>query len=444
MNLPRFATAIFLAAATSAAAQDAETPPVLITNVNVFDGVNEKLIENANVVITNNLITSVTTEDVAVAGGTVIDGGGRTLMPGLIDVHWHTLYCCNPQSVVVTGDIYEVAIRGAMGSEKTLMRGFTSVRDVGGNSFAIKKMIDRGEINGPRILPSGPPITQTGGHFDYRPYQAVPTNPGDSQWYWYAVGLMAQADGVPEVIKKSREIFRMGATQLKISGGGGVSSTYDPLDVSQYTLDELKAFVEVAETYNTYVASHLFTDAAVQTAIEAGVKSVEHGFLMSRETIELMRENDVWLSVQPLADDEDGFSFDDPVSQQKWIDVTNGTDFTYKTAKEVGVKVAFGTDILFDAKLAERQGAFLAKLQRWYTPYEVLKMATSTNAELLELSGPRHPYQQGKLGVIAEGAYADLILVDGNPLEDIDLIANPHDNFDLIMKDGKVYKNALD
>ncbi|WP_282063567.1 metal-dependent hydrolase family protein [Roseobacter litoralis] len=435
------ATAMMIYAVSAPAwAQDV----TLISNVNIFDGVNEALIENANVVITDNLITSISTEPLAVAGGTVIDGGGRTLMPGLIDVHWHTLYCCNPQSVVATGDILEVAVRGAMGSEGTLMRGFTSVRDVGGNSFAIKRMIDAGEIKGPRILPSGPPVTQTGGHFDYRPYQAVPSNSADSQWYWYSVGLMAQADGVPEVIKRAREIMRMGATQLKISTGGGVSSTYDPLDVRQYTKAEIEAFVEVADTYNTYVASHVFTDKAVEIAVAAGVKSIEHGFLMSRETMELMRDNDVWLSVQPLLDDEDGFSFNDPVSQQKWIDVTNGTDFTYTTAKEVGVKVAFGTDILFDPALAERQGAFLAKLQRWYTPYEVLKMATSTNAELLELSGPRHPYQQGDLGVIAEGAYADLILVDGNPLEDIDLIADPHKNFDLIMKNGVIYKNEME
>ena len=437
---------LLLATALVAAAGPlhAQDGPILITNVNVFDGVHEEIIENANVVVTGNLISAISTEDLEVAGGKVIDGGGRTLIPGLIDVHWHTLYCCSPQSTVVTGDILEIAIRGAHGAEKTLMRGFTSVRDVGGNSFAIKKMIDAGEILGPRILPSGPPVTQTGGHFDYRPYQAVPTNPADSQWYWYSVGLMAMADGVPEVTKRAREIMRMGATQLKISTGGGVSSTYDPLDVRQYTKAEIEAFVEVADTYNTYVASHTFTDDAVRISVEAGVKSIEHGFLMSRETMELMRDNDVWLSVQPLLDDEDGFSFDDPVSQQKWIDVTNGTDFTYTTAKEVGVKVAFGTDILFDPVLAERQGAFLAKLQRWYTPFEVLEMATSINAELLELSGPRHPYQQGPLGVIQEGAYADLILVDGNPLEDIDLVADPHANFDLIMKDGVIYKNEIE
>ncbi|MHA3979089.1 metal-dependent hydrolase family protein [Halovulum sp. GXIMD14794] len=443
--MPAKRTAALLSAALSLASPSAiaqDASPIVFTNVDVFDGVNETLTENANVVIEGNLISRVSTEPVDLPGATIIDGGGRTMIPGLIDVHWHTSYCCAAQSTVVTGDILEIAIRGAIGSEATLMRGFTTVRDVGGNPFATKKMIDAGEIPGPRILPSGPPIGQTGGHFDYRPYQAVPMNPADSQWYWYSVGLMAMADGVPEVTKRAREVMRMGATQLKISGGGGVSSVYDPLDVRQFTLDELKAFVEVADTYNTYVASHLFTDEAVQLSIEAGVKSVEHGFLVSRETMEMMRDNDVWLSIQPLLDDEDGFTFDDPFSQAKWIAVTNGTDKAYTMAKEVGVKVAFGTDILFDPKLANRQGAFLAKLQQWYTPYEVLRMATSTNAELLALSGPRHPYQDGPLGVIAEGAYADLILVDGNPLEDIDLVADPHANFDVIMKDGALVKNT--
>ena len=156
MKFSCYSIAFAVACAFPVVAQDTDTTPILITNVNVFDGVNETLVENASVVVTGNLITQISTEDLAVAGGTVIDGGGRTLIPGLIDVHWHTLYCCNPQSVVVTGDILEVAIRGAEGAEGTLMRGFTSVRDVGGNSFAIKRMIDSGEINGPRILPSGP------------------------------------------------------------------------------------------------------------------------------------------------------------------------------------------------------------------------------------------------------------------------------------------------
>lgn len=425
-----------------AMAQDKPTQ-ILITNVHVFDGTNEARIENANVLIEGNLIKSVSTTAIEAEGATVIDGGGRTMIPGLIDVHWHVSYCCAPQSLIVTGDISEVAIRGAMGAKDTLLRGFTSVRDAGGNPFATKKMIDAGEIPGPRILPSGPPIGQTGGHFDYRPYQAVPTNPADSQWYWYSVGLLAMADGVDEVTKRAREVMRMGATQLKISGGGGVSSVYDPLDVRQYSLAELKAFVEVANSYNTYVLSHIFTDEAAQMAIKAGVKSIEHGHLLSKETLQMMIDNDVWLSIQPLLNDEDAFQFNDPGSTKKWIQVTDGTDVVYKLAKKMGVKIAFGTDILFDPVLSEKQGAFLAKLKLWFTPYEVLKMATSTNAELLALSGPRHPYQAGALGKIEQGAYADLILVDGNPLENIDLVADPHTNFKLIMKDGKIFKNEI-
>ena len=429
-------------AATTAIAQDAP-PQTLITNVQVFDGKNENLIENAHVLIEGNLIKSVSSKVIEAEGATIVDGGGRTLIPGLIDVHWHTSYCCAPQATVVTGDILEIAIRGAMGSKGTLMRGFTTVRDVGGNPFATKKMIDNGEIPGPRILPSGPPISQTGGHFDYRGYQEVPSEPGAPLWYWNRVGLMLTADGVDQVTLRAREVMRMGASQIKIAGGGGVSSVYDPLDVSQYTMAELKAFVEVAETYNTYVASHIFTDKATQIAIKAGVKSIEHGFLMSKETLQMMKDNDVWLSIQPLLNDEDAFTFNDPGSTAKWITVTDATESIYPLAKEIGVKIAFGTDMLFDPELAEKQGAFLAKLQRWFTPYEVLKMATSTNAELLTLAGPRHPYQEGPLGVIEAGAYADLILVDGNPLDNIDLVADPHENFDLIMKDGKIFKNQL-
>lgn len=433
---------VFCAFSGPALAQ--ENMPTLFTNVNVFDGVNEALIENANVVVTDNLITAISTEPLAVAGGRVIDGGGRTMIPGLIDVHWHTSYAYAAQNTIATGDILEVAIRGAMGSEKTLMRGFTTVRDVGGNPFATKKMIDAGEIPGPRILPSGPPISQTSEHFDFRSPQSVPTNNGDALEYWNRNALLLVADGVPEVTKRAREVLRMGASQLKIAGGGGVSSIYDPLDVQEYTFDEMRAFVEVAETWNTYVAAHIFTDKAVQTAVRAGIKTIEHGFLMSEETLLIMKDNDVWLSIQPLLNDEDAFIFDNPVSTAKWIAVTDGTDAIYTKAKELGVKIAFGSDMLFDPVAAEKQGAFLAKLQRWFTPYEVLKMATSTNAELLAFSGPRMPYQDGPLGVIVGGAYADLILVDGNPLEDIDLVADPHGNFDLIMKDGVIFKNEID
>jgi len=325
------------------------------------------------------------------------------------------------------------------------MRGFTSIRDIGGNPFAVKKYADSGKYPGPRMYISGPPMSQTSGHFDFRGKNDVPSNMGDVLPYWQRVGLISVADGVPEVTKRAREILRMGATQLKIAGGGGVSSTYDPLDVQEFTFEEMKAVVDVANTWNTYVAAHIFTDAAIQTAVRAGIKSIEHGNLIQKkETLQMMKDNGVWLSAQPILNDEDALKFDNPASTQKFIEVTDGTSRNYTMAKEVGVKIAFGTDCLFDPASAAKQGVLLAKMKLWFTPYEVLKMATSTNAELLKMCGPRDPYPLGPLGVIEEGAYADMILVDGNPLENLDLVADADLNFGMIMKDGKIYKNTVD
>ena len=434
-------SSVFVLAASAAGAQDDPAGPILITNVNVFDGVNEALIENANVVIDGNLISQITTEDVAVAGGQVIDGGGRTMIPGLTDAHWHMSMAEIPQTAILTGDSYEIAIRSAVASERTLMRGFTTVRDLGGNTFSLKKLIDAGVVAGPRMLVSGPPLSQTGGHYDYRLPNQIPSE--SNLDYWGDISFFVVADGVPEVQKRAREVFRMGASQLKIAVGGGVASIFDPLDVRQYSLEEMKAAVDVAESYNSYVAVHVFTDDAAQMAIEAGVRSIDHGFLIGRETLELMKEKDVWLSIQPILNDEDAMVFPTEASNQKFITVTAGTDDVYNLAKDIGVKIAFGTDALMDPESAARQGKMLSKLERWFTPFEALKMATTGNAELFALAGPRHPYQEGPLGQLTEGAYADLILVDGNPLEDLSLVANPHENFDLIMKDGKIYKNTL-
>lgn len=286
-------------------------------------------------------------------------------------------------------------------------------------------------------------ISQTSGHSDGNPYTAVPTDDPNALSYLERNAVLMRADGVAQVRLRVREALRMGASQIKIATGGGVSSLYDPLDVTEYSEEEVRAAVEEAENWNTYVAVHSFTDRATQMAIRAGAKSVEHGFLLGEETLKMMADRDVWLSIQPLLNDEDAFTFPDPISTAKWIEVTDGTDKVYKAAKRLGVRIAFGTDILFDPKLPPKQGKFLAKLKNWFTPYEVLKMATSDNAELLALSGPRNPYPAGALGIIAEGAYADLILVDGNPLENIDLVADPGKNFAVIMKDGKIYKNTI-
>ena len=416
----------------------------LITNVNVFDGVNEQLLSGASVLVEDDLIVRVAQQSIDADGATVIDGGGGTLMPGLIDAHWHSTYAYTPESILLTGDILEVAIISAQGATGTLLRGFTTVRDVGGNPFAIKKLSDNGTIAGPRVLPAGAPISQTSGHFDFRSHQAVPSSPADPADYWQRTGFLNMiADGVPEMMKRARENLRMGACFLKIAGGGGVSSTYDPLDVQEFTMGEIRAIVDVADTWGTYVAAHILADRAVRTSVEAGVKSIEHAFLASEETLQLMKDKGAWLSIQPLLNDEDALKFDNEASTEKFVTATDGTDRVYNMGKDLGVKMAFGTDMLFDPAAAAKQGKMLWKLGRWFTPYEALRMATSTNAELLELSGQRHPYQKGPLGRITEGAYADLIVVDGNPLEDLELVVDADKNFALIMKDGKVFKNTF-
>jgi imidazolonepropionase-like amidohydrolase len=232
-----------------------------------------------------------------------------------------------------------------------------------------------------------------------------------------------------------------GASQIKLMAGGGVSSDYDPLDVSQYTLKELQAAVQAAEDWGTYVTVHAYTPRAVRQAIEAGVKCIEHGQLLDEATIQLIAEKDVWLSLQPFLDDEDA-NLQTGKNRLKQIQVSQGTELAYQLAKKHKVRVAFGTDTLFSPDMADRQGKKLAKLVQWYSPAEVLSMATYQNAELLAMSGNRNPYP-GKLGVVEEGALADLILVDGNPLEDINLIVDPQKNFVVIMKDGKIFKNTL-
>ena len=239
-----------------------------------------------------------------------------------------------------------------------------------------------------------------------------------------------------------REQLMLGATQIKLTAGGGVASPHSPLDVSTFTEPELRAAVEAAENWGTYVTVHAYTPATIQRAIAAGVKCIEHGHLMDEPTAKLMAERGIWLSIQPFPDEmADAF----PPGSQEWAkaqEVLAGTETAYRLAKKYKLKTAFGTDILFSPALAQRQGALLAKLVRWYTPAEALVMATGTNAQLLAMSGKRNPYP-GKLGVVEEGALADLLLVDGNPIENIKLIEDPAKNFVVIMKDGKTYKNTL-
>jgi imidazolonepropionase-like amidohydrolase len=254
-------------------------------------------------------------------------------------------------------------------------------------------------------------------------------------------GVAAIADSPDEVRLRAREQLRHGASQIKLMAGGGVASPYNPIESTQYTEAEIRAAVEAADNWGTYVTVHAYMPRAIRQAVAAGVKCIEHGHLIDEPTAKLLADNGIWWSLQPLLDDEDVPALS-AESRKKALEVFAGTDNAYQLAKKYKVKTAFGSDVLFDARIASRQGAILAKLVRWYTPAEALEMATADNGELMALSGFINPYP-GKLGVVEEGALADLLLVDGNPLENIKLVENPDKNFLLIMKDGTIYKNAL-
>jgi len=428
---------------TFAFAQQDSSQPVLIRGARIFDGSSPDLLDGLDVLIDGGRISRLAAGVESPSDAREIDADGRVLMPGLIDMHWHAILAIIPQAQALTADFGYLTLVGAEANEGALMRGFTSVRDAGGNVFGLKRATDSGLINGPRMYPCGGYIGQTSGHGDFRPYTAVPAQPNAPLDYYAQMGISLIADGVPEVLLRCREVLRMGATQLKVHAGGGVSSFYDPLDVTQYTLDEMRAAVDVADSWNTYVTVHAFTNDAVQQAIEAGVRCIEHGHLCTEETLRMMLERDVWLSMQPILDDEDAIPFPEgSENQRKFLQVTEGTDRVYTLARDLGVKIVFGTDTLFDPALAEKQGKQLAKLRRWFEPHEVLAQATSQAAELLKLCGPRDPYP-GALGVVEEDAHADLILVDGDPLADINLVADPEDNFSMIMKGGVIHKDTV-
>jgi imidazolonepropionase-like amidohydrolase len=432
--------------ATAGAA--AAMPAVSVTlfkNVRIFDGKSDKLTGTSNVVVRGNIIERIsvaTIQSAADAGVTVIDGGGRTLMPGLIDAHWHAMMIRSTPAQGINGDVGYNNIAAGAEATDTLLRGFTTVRDVGGPSFGLKQAIDEGIIAGPRIFPSGAVITITGGHGDFRELSELPRTIGGPLSRMEQIGASAVADSPDEVTVRVREQLMQGASQIKLTAGGGVSSPHSPIDASTFTEAELRAAVEAAGNWGTYVTVHAFTPEAIQRAIAAGVRCIEHGFLMDEATAKLIASKGVWLSPQPLPEElRQGFPVGS-VQRAKADEVWPGIARTYELAKKYKLKTAWGTDVLFSQALAQQQGAILASLVRWYTPAEALVMATGTNAQLLAMSGKRSPYP-GKLGVVEEGALADLLLVDGNPLADIKLVADPARNFVLIMKDGKIYKNTL-
>lgn len=420
----------------------AQQKTILINNVEIFNGKDATTIKG-NVLIEGNTITKVSASPIPTnrsANVQIIDGKGKFLMPGLIDAHYHAMFSNLSQIALLTGNIGFVNLVAGKNAEALLMKGFTSIRDLGGPVFGLKQAIDAGVVSGPRIWPSGAFISQTGGHGDFRLPNDVPSDASNGLSYAERINAAAIADSPDAVRLKAREQLMLGASQIKLMAGGGVSSIYDPLDVTQYTEAEIRAAVEAAENWGTYVTVHAYTPRAIQQAIRAGVKCIDHGQLIDEETVKMMVDNNVYWSLQPFIDEGDKGVLS-PESRAKQLEMYQGTDLAFELAKKYKMKIAYGTDVLFDAQKAAQPGVQLLKMKRWFSNLEILQMATGNNGELLALSGKRSPYT-GKLGVIEEGALADILLIDGNLIQNLELINEPEKNILMVMKDGKIYKNT--
>ena len=416
--------------------------PVLLTNIRLFDGVSTTVRKGVNILIEGDRIAALPAVGEPVENAKIIDCGGRLAMPGLIDAHWHTMFCGITEIAAMTSDLGYIYLVAAREAENTLLRGFTSVRDAGGPSFALKRAIDEGIVVGPRIFPSGAMISQTSGHGDFRMRSEIPRNDGDPLSYSERMGAAMIADGADNVLRRVREQLMLGASQIKLMAGGGVSSHYDPLDTTQYSEAELRAAVGAAEDWGTYVMVHVYTSKGIQRAIRAGVKSIEHGQLADETAARLMADEGIWWSLQPFLADDDANIKTSPDGKAKQQEVAEGTVRAYQMAIDLKIKTAWGTDILFTPQNLASHGRQLAKLTRFYDPMTLLKIATANNGELLGMAGNRSPYK-GKIGVIEPGAFADILIADGDPTVNLDFLDDAHTNLKLIMKDGRIYKDTL-
>ena len=418
----------------------AQTPgrPILLTNLRYFDGSTLAMQEGRDILIEGGRIAALPPAGQGPQEAERIDCGGRAVIPGLIDAHWHSTLVAVTQLQAMAGDIGFVHLMAGREAGATLRRGFTTVRDTGGPAFGLKLAIDRGAIPGPRILASGAMISQTSGHGDFRLLNELPRADGELS-YSEKVGVVAIADGRAEVLRRTREQLMKGASQIKIMAGGGVTSLYDPLESLQLTEEEMRAAVQAATDWGTYVCAHVYTPKGIQRALRAGVKSIEHGQLADIETVRMMREEGAWWSIQPFLMDEDANPRTDPVQRAKQEEVSAGTVRAFEMGMAEGVNMAFGTDILMNPAGAASQGRQLAKLTRFMPPLEVLRMATGAAGELLAMSGERSSYD-GRLGVIAEGAMADLLVVEGDPQAGLDWLDRPDESLAMIMKGGAVVK----
>jgi imidazolonepropionase-like amidohydrolase len=496
------AIALFAIPAIAHATDKIPTEVTLFKNVNIFNGKSESLMKAYDVLVVRNQIRKIAqnipssgtyeldvetgaSKEVEVTAGrgysgyeihvknsagtiekkqvevNIIDGGGRTLMPGLIDAHSHIAIAAKSLAAYENSTWEEIGARTALTAEDTLMDGFTTVRDAGGmNGKGVKRMIDNGEISGPRIFPSGGFIGSTSSHSDLK--TLTMRNPRlngsiDSNLARLELGFVV--DGRADVLAASRRNFQLGATQLKVMTGGGVATEFDPWHSTTFTLDELKAAVEVATDYGTYVMTHVNQPEGIKRALEAGIISIEHAFVMDEETIKMIVDKDAYLSTQLTGTSRELAELPSltPENLRK-LDLAHKQMGNYFTlVKKYKPKQVFAVDAVLMPRLAMKQQRDheIWLFAKHFGNFAMLKAATSTAGELLAMCGPLTSYHDGKIGVIEEGAYADILIVDGNPLEDITVIGGSElwmkaplreggiETMRLIMKDGRIYKNTL-
>jgi imidazolonepropionase-like amidohydrolase len=435
---------LLLLAPIWASAQDGPPSFILITNAVVWDGTSDTAAPGTNVLVENNLIKQISSEPIAVnrsASTKVINAGGRTLMPGLIDMHTHLMF---KFGVPQTRDM-DATEQGATAYETMqfyMRMGYTTLRDVGGNSLGLSRSLVAGRIKGPRLYSSGGAISSISGHNDLGmltedPNDNVFTNRGDTN----------VVTGPIEVREAVRKVLRAGGSQIKIMPGGGVASQFDPLEATTLMEDELRAAVEAAADFGTYVCAHAYNDESINRFLDAGGRCIEHGFLIREKTIKRMRKLDAVMSLQAYAayevfKDPEGVPGFTPENVRKGRQVNEGADRMMRWIAEYEID-AFGGSDLWPITQLPLVPQDLVVRKRWFSDVEILRQNTSNAGRWLAKSGTKNPYREGRLGVIEVGAYADMILVEGNPLEDVAVLADYENTIKVVIKDGEIFQNNL-
>lgn len=445
----------------ASAARDELPPQTLFTNVHVWDGKSERITRRINVLVENNLIKKVRADAAdAHAKAMVIDALGMVLMPGLINSHTHlNLYgLFHTLAGAQSAQWSQIGAQAAANARDQLMDGFTTIRDVCGMDDGLQKLIDKGVVVGPRIYTAGACISPTSGHGEWRaPNQR---KPGEDPSYVEQLGIVEIVDSADQMRAAARRNFSNGAHFLKLTAGGGVSSTIDPLWSVAFTSEELESAVEAAEFFDTYVMVHAYTDRTVTMALDAGVKVVDHGQMVSEKTTKRMADEGIyWVTNLAGLDPEllkhPNFATGPVRAKTEFYQEASKNLVSY--IKRHKPKHVFGVDVVLSPTPLARATRDFEKhiFAKWFGNHALLVAATSTPGEMALLTGRRNPYPDARLGVIEAGAYADILIVDGNPLKDVTVIGGNAKWFDaaprdegvetirIIMKDGKIYKNTL-